>query len=82
MSDFGKDLTSIATLLIGVAAMALLVGHAAGTGYLINATTSGFNTLLNTVELSSTASNGPTSSGFGSLGSTFGVGAMATPFGG
>lgn len=85
MSEFEKDLTSIAMALIGVAMLALLVGHAAGTGYLINASTSGFNTLLNTVELSNTASNGPSSGG--GLGSMFGagiggIGASATAFGG
>lgn len=85
MSEFEKDITSIAMALIGVAMLALLVGHAAGTGYLINASTSGFNTLLNTVELSNTASNGPGNGG--SLGSMFGgaiggIGAGATAFGG
>ena len=84
MSEFEKDLTSIAMALIGVAMLALLVGHAAGTGYLINASTSGFNTLLNTVELSNTASNGPSSGGLGSMfgAGIGGIGASATAFGG
>ena len=83
MSEFEKDITSIAMALIGVAMLALLVGHAAGTGYLINASTSGFNTLLNTVELSNTASNGP-SNGLGSMfgAGIGGIGASATAFGG
>lgn len=83
MSEFEKDITSIAMALIGVAMLALLVGHAAGTGYLINASTSGFNTLLNTVELSNTASNGPSSSGLGNVfgGSIGGLG-TTTAFGG
>lgn len=59
MGDFGKDITSIVTLLIGVALVALLVGHAAGTGSLIAASTSGLNELLGTVELENTASNTP-----------------------
>jgi hypothetical protein len=59
MGDFGKDITSIVTLLIGVALVALLVGHAAGTGSLISASASGLNELLATVELESTASNTP-----------------------
>lgn len=59
MGDFGKDITSIVTLLIGVALVALLVGHAAGTGSLIAASTTGLNELLNTVELTSTASDTP-----------------------
>ncbi len=59
MGDFGKDITSIVTLLIGVALVALLVGHAAGTGSLIAASATGLNELLSTVELESTASNTP-----------------------
>lgn len=76
MSDFGKDLTAIATLLIGVSAMALLVGHAAGTSSLITSATQGFNTLLNTVELSSSATSGGGSSAYApvNLGSGLGFG--------
>ncbi len=47
----GKDLTEIAVLLIGVALVALLVGHAGGTVSLIQAGTQGFNSLLQTVTL-------------------------------
>jgi hypothetical protein len=49
--SIGKDLTQIAVLLVGVAMVALLVGHASGTAALIGAGTSGFNQLLQTVTL-------------------------------
>ena len=47
----GKDLTYLAGLLIGVALIALLVGHAGQTAGLIQAGTQGFNSLLQTVTL-------------------------------
>jgi hypothetical protein len=58
-SGFLKDITGIVTLIIGVAFFALLIGHANATGSLISASAGGLNTLLNTVELSSTASDTP-----------------------
>jgi hypothetical protein len=64
MGSFGKDLTEIAVMLVGVAAMALLVGHAAGTSAVINSVTSGFGGLLSTVELPATASNGPSTNAY------------------
>ena len=57
----GKDLTYLAGLLIGVALIALLVGHAGQTAGLIQAGTSGFNSLLQTVTLQN---------GIGGLGSS------------
>jgi hypothetical protein len=48
--DWAKDLTNIAVLFIGVAALALLVSHAQGTTSIIGATTGGFGSLLSTVE--------------------------------
>lgn len=50
MGHLGTDLTEIAVLLIGVAGVALLIGHYQGTVAVIQAGTTGFNTLLNTVE--------------------------------
>jgi hypothetical protein len=47
----GEDLTKIAVLLVGVALVALLIGHAGGTAQVIAAGTSGFNQLLRTVTL-------------------------------
>lgn len=47
----GKDLTEIAMALIGVATIALLVGHSKDTARVIEAGTSGFNGLLRTVTL-------------------------------
>jgi uncharacterized membrane protein YgcG len=84
MSDFGKDITGIIVLLIGVAFAALLVGHAAGTGYLIQQGSVGLNTLLNTVELTPTATNGPgTQAGGGTIGGVFsGAGTSASGTGG
>lgn len=73
MSEWGRDITSIITLLIGVAALALLVGHAAGTGYLIQQGSLGLNTVLNTVELTPTATNGPGTQDTGTtIGGVFG----------
>lgn len=63
-SGIGKDLTYIAALLIGVALVALLVGHAGQTAGLIQAGTSGFNSLLQTVTLQG---------GFGGLSSGMGL---------
>ena len=60
----GKDLTYLAGLLIGVALIALLVGHAGQTAGLIQAGTSGFNSLLQTVTLQN---------GIGGLGSSMGL---------
>jgi hypothetical protein len=74
-NDFLKDITGIVTLLIGVALIALLVGHANATGSLIAASTAGLNTLLNTVELTSTASNEAYG---GSSGSSSGLGGLAS----
>lgn len=73
MGDFGKDILGIVTLLIGVAVLALLVGHAAGAGYLIQQSSTGLNTLLNTVELTPTSTNGPgTSATNNVIGGVFG----------
>jgi hypothetical protein len=73
MSEWGRDITGIITLLIGVAALALLVGHAAGTGYLIQQSSTGLNTLLNTVELTPTSTNGPGTQSTGNvIGGVFG----------
>lgn len=47
----GRDFVEIASLLIGVALVALLVSRASGTTQIIGAATSGFNTLLQTVTL-------------------------------
>ena len=50
MGDWGRNLTEIAVLFIGVAALALLVSHPSGTSTLFNSTTGGFGRLLSTVE--------------------------------
>jgi len=47
------DVFGIASALIGVALIALLVGNASKTVQVVNASAQGFNTLLQTVELSS-----------------------------
>ena len=51
MQSTGRDLFSIAALLIGVAFAALLVGHANGTAQVVSAIGGTFNQLLQTVEL-------------------------------
>jgi hypothetical protein len=45
------DIFGIASALIGVALIALLVGNASKTVQVVNAASTGFNTLLQTVEL-------------------------------
>lgn len=55
----GRDLVEIASLLIGVAVIALLVGHAQQTSMVINSGAGAFNNLLRTVTLQN--------SGFGNL---------------
>ncbi len=50
---FARDVTEIATALIGVALVALLVGHYQGAGNLIKTTGDTFNGLLKTVTLQS-----------------------------
>lgn len=47
----GRDLVEIASLLIGVALVALLVSRASGTAQVINSAAGGFNSLLRTVTL-------------------------------
>lgn len=47
----GRDFVEIASLLIGVALVALLVSRASQTSQLITSATSGFNSLLQTVTL-------------------------------
>ena len=51
MQGFGRDVTEIASALIGVALVALLVSNSKGAAEIINATTSGFGGLLRTVTL-------------------------------
>lgn len=51
----GRDLTEIASLFIGVALVALLVGHSQGAAQVIGSVTSGFGSLLSTVELQSSS---------------------------
>lgn len=51
METFGKDLFGIASLFIGVAFAALLIGHAEGTSSVVRAVGGTFNDLLKTVEL-------------------------------
>ncbi len=50
MDGWTKDLTQIAVMFIAVAALALIVSHASGTSTVISSTTSGFGSLLSTVE--------------------------------
>ena len=57
-TGIGAGLTEVAVLLIGVALIALLVGHAGGTAQLIKAGTSGFNSLLQTVTLQNSFGGG------------------------
>ena len=45
----GKDLTEIAAMLIGVSLVTLLIIHASSTVSVIDASTKGFNNLLQTV---------------------------------
>ncbi len=47
----GRDFVEIASLLIGVALVALLVSRASQTSKIINSATSGFDRLLRTVTL-------------------------------
>lgn len=47
----GRDFVEIASLLIGVALVALLVSRASQTSQIINSATAGFNNLLKTVTL-------------------------------
>lgn len=47
----GRDFVEIASLLIGVALVALLVSRASQTAQLISSATGGFNQLLRTVTL-------------------------------
>ena len=47
----GRDFVEIASLLIGVALVALLVSRASQTSQIIGSATSGFNQLLKTVTL-------------------------------
>ncbi len=63
-TGIGTNLTEIAVLLIGVALIALLVGHAGGTAALIQAGTSGFNSLLQTVTLQNPLGGGLTNTSF------------------
>lgn len=63
----GRDITEIASLFIGVALVALLVGHAQGASTVIGAVSSGFGNLLNIVELNpSSGFSTPFQSAFGS----------------
>jgi hypothetical protein len=73
MGHFGQDVTQIAMALISVAFVALLVGHAAAAGSLVDVTAKDFNTLLGTVELQSTASDTPYTppNSFGGFGSGY-----------
>lgn len=50
---FARDVTEIATALIGVALVALLVSHSSGAGSLIKTTADSFSGLLKTVTLQS-----------------------------
>lgn len=78
MGDFGKDMTSIIVLIVSVGMMALLVGHAAGAGYLLQQGAVGLNTVLNTIELTPTATNGPGTAQTGNvIGGVFGGAAQA-----
>lgn len=47
----GRDITEIASLLVGVALVALLVSQAQGTARVIDSATTGFANLLRTVTL-------------------------------
>lgn len=77
MGDWTRDLTNIAVMFISVAALALVVSHAQGTATVIGSASSGFGSLLSTVENpqgSSGASNTGTvgMQNYGS-GSAFGI---------
>lgn len=54
---FARDVTEIATMLIGVALVALLVSHSQGAGSLIKTTAESFGGLLRTVTLQSPYGN-------------------------
>lgn len=56
-NTFAQDVTEIATLLIGVALVALLVSHASGAAQLISTTSNSFSGLLRTVTLQSNTGN-------------------------
>lgn len=53
MQGFGRDVTEIASALIGVALVALLVSNSKGASEIITSATSGFGGLLRTVTLQS-----------------------------
>jgi hypothetical protein len=68
----GRDLFEIASLFIGVAFAALLIGHPAGTAQVVQSITQGFGYDLATVELAGgAAGNSGISSGLGSYGQSF-----------
>ena len=81
MSDVWRDLFGLLTLIVMVGFAALLIGHAAGTGYLVQQGATGLNTVLNTIELTPTATNGPGTQQTGqAIGGVFGSGSLS-PFG-
>lgn len=53
MPNLGRDIVEIASLLIGVALVALIVSNSRGTAEVIGAATDGFSGLLRTVTLQS-----------------------------
>jgi len=57
LNDLTKDIFGLLTLFVMVALVALLVGHAAATGSLVQVSGDEFNQALNTVELSGSAAD-------------------------
>lgn len=66
----GKEIFEIAALLIGVAMMALLIGHPAATVQVAGGVANAFNGLLQTVELA----GGSGFAGFSGAGQTYNFG--------
>ena len=64
MNSLGRDLTEIASLFIGVAFVALLVGNAKGASTVIESAGGVFNSLLKTVTLQNQYGNPLASGGF------------------
>ena len=64
MSEFWKEITTIATAIIGLAIVAVLVSRNANTANIVSASTSGFAQTLSAATAPVTGGGGYSSSGF------------------
>lgn len=60
MGDFGKDITGILTLIIGIAALALVLAHASGFSSDIGALSGAFTSSLGAAEAPANGGGGAT----------------------